>query len=157
MGIADRSRRQPPIQQLAIQTLNIEGLDGNEGFHSQLRSNVSTEQALVILKALGSQLGFGADFEPAVEILIESLLGRIEISSQVALTEHPVEVCLRIAQPAVDCFVQILSFLGLGVASHIHPHHPSAWGASDDLASLAGHRYTSGDKRHTWGTRCRAM
>src|SRR5579862_6098197 len=109
MGIADRSRRQAPIQQLTIEPLHIEWLDGNEGFHSQFRSNVSTKQALVILKTLGSQPGFGRDFEPAVEILIESLLGRIEISSQVALTEHPVEVCLRSAQPAVDGFVQVFS------------------------------------------------
>ena len=37
-------------------------------------------------------------------------------------------------------------------ASHICPRHPSARGASDDLASLAGHEYTSGYERHTFGT-----
>jgi hypothetical protein len=119
MSIADCSRRQPPIQQPTTQILNIECLDGNEWFHSQLRSNVTTEKAVVILKALGSQPGFGADFTPAVEMLIKRLLGRIEISSQVGLTEHPIEVCLRSAQSAVDGFVQVLSFLGLGVASTV--------------------------------------
>jgi hypothetical protein len=37
-------------------------------------------------------------------------------------------------------------------ASHICPRNPSARGASDDLASLAGHEYTSGYERHTFGT-----
>lgn len=157
MRIADRSRRQPPIQEIPIQTLNIERVDGDEGLYSQSRSNISTEQALIILKTLGTQPWLGADFEPAVEILIKSLLGRIEVSPQVALTEHPVQVGLGIAQPAVDGFVQVFSFLGPGVTPHIHSHHPSARGTSDELSNLAGHKYTSGYARHTSGTRCRAM
>ena len=37
-------------------------------------------------------------------------------------------------------------------ATHIHSHHPGARGASDDLARLAGHEYTSGYEWHTFGT-----
>jgi len=73
-------------------------------------------------------------------VLVERLLRRIELSPEVSLTEHLVEMSLRIPQSAVDGLVQILSPLGFGVAAAVYAHQPSTSFASDDLADFSCHK-----------------
>jgi hypothetical protein len=76
---------------------------------------------------------------------------RIELSPAVSLTEHFVELSLRIPESAVDSLVQILSHLGFGVEAAVNAHQPRANAASDDLADLSCHRNTSASaERNKW-------
>lgn len=49
--------------------------------------------------------------ERTVEVLVQRLLRGFDLSPEIALTEHPAEVRLRIAKPAMNCLVGYFRFL----------------------------------------------
>lgn len=53
---------------------------------------------------------------------------------------------------AVDGLVQVIPFLGFGIAAVVHTHQPGAAAASDNLTDFSCHKDTSSEVRHTNGT-----
>ncbi len=120
------------------------------------RTNISAQQALAILKALGPQSRLRAYLEPTVQILIECLLGRADIPSKIALTHHLDEMSLRVAKASMDCLADVFALFRFGIAANTGAHHIGARAAADDLAGFSGHWTPPVLERHTCGARGRA-
>lgn len=156
MGITDRAGRQASIEQFAVEHLDVERRNSRQSFHAELRPHVTTQQPFVVLKALRAQPRLGADLKPAIQVLIQCLLRRVQIPAPIALAEHFVEMRLSVPQSAVDGVVQVIPFLGFEIAAVVYAYQPSAGTASDDLTDFSCHRDSSAEVRHTNGTRSNA-
>jgi hypothetical protein len=91
------------------------------------------------LKALRPQPLLRANLESAIQVLIERLLRQDEIPAAITLTEHSVEMSLRLAQSSVDSLVQVLPFLRFRIAAVVNTHQPSAAAAPNYLTNLSWH------------------
>jgi hypothetical protein len=74
------------------------------------------------------------------------LLGRVEIPAAISLAEHLVEMSLSVPQSAANGVVQVISFLGFGIAAVVHTHQPSVGTASNDLTDFSCHRDISAER-----------
>jgi hypothetical protein len=91
------------------------------------------------LKALRPQPRLGANLEPEIQVLIERLLRQGETPAAITLTEHSVEMSLRLAQSAVYSLVQVIPSLRFRIATIVNTHQPSVAAAPNYLTDFSCH------------------
>jgi hypothetical protein len=74
-----------------------------------------------------------------LQVLAEGLPGRADVSSQVALREHAVEVGLRVPQTAVYAFGDVHPFPGIRITADVDTNQPDAGSTADDLPGFSSH------------------
>lgn len=99
VGISDRPGRQASVEQFPVERLDVERGNGRQCFRAELRAHVTAQQPFIVLKALRTQPRLGANLEPAIEVLIQYLLRRVQISALISLAEHLVEMSLSFPCP----------------------------------------------------------
>jgi hypothetical protein len=150
VGVTDRAGRQASVEQFAVERLDVERGNSRHRSRAKPRAHVTAQQPFVVLKALRAQSRLGAELEPAIQVLIQCLLRRVEIPAAISFAEHFVEMSLSVPQSAVDGLAQVVSPLGFGIAAIVYAHQPSAATASDDLPDFSCH--THGGAAHQWHT-----
>jgi len=96
-----------------MQDLDIERANSRQCLGTQTRPDIAAQQSFVVFKALGAQPGLRADLEPPIQILIKSLLRRIQIPAAISFAQQG-EMRLRISKSAVYGLVQVFRFLDSG-------------------------------------------
>ena len=124
MRLANRARRQVPIEQLAVESLNLRSRTLAERSRAQSWTGIPCEQARVVAEGLGPQPRASTDVEPVIEVLADGLPGGADVATEVPLSEHAVEVSLRGVRASVNGFADVLAVPGLRIAADVEANHP---------------------------------
>jgi hypothetical protein len=155
MGIADGSWGETARVHRVNSALDVERREAQESAFTERGANVPGNERLVIAEGLGSELRFGSEIEPAVEVLVQGQILSGQFPALVAFFEPSVQLALCRPERATDGAVDVPPSAGLVVETKVNPHQPPVVTAGDDLTLPSRHASSFHLKylAHNWHTR----
>src|SRR5439155_14478430 len=140
MRVADRSRRQTPLDHLLLSGLQIQRSHCCQYSLTQGGPNIPSEHTFVVLAGLLSHPWLHGCHKPSVKVFVEIDLRAFQVATQITFAQLSCQIRLRFPQWAVDCSIVVFTLAAFVIAAEIDSDEPPAVASCNDLANFASHR-----------------